>query len=89
MQLGNLRFQDLPRLRGYDGKKKACYTHCLLECGRGDGCGFVHVDKDEISDEFAQDLCKAIEPALAYVFRNYSAEQFRALGRGQKRGRET
>ena len=87
LQAANKRYEDLPKLTGFakNGKTALCYNHCLLGCWRGKKCKFGHPTKDQVDDDFARTLCQVIDPGIAHIYQNYSADQLAALGRGQKR----
>ena len=70
------RFEDLPTLPGMvdaAGKNTSCYNFLCGNCPMTKGCAFIHVEKNNINDQWATNFCQVIQPGVDYVVRNEEA----------------
>jgi hypothetical protein len=73
LELGGKEWKDLPPLEGFVDKQTSknmlCYNNVLGYCS-GKNCRFKHVQKDQIPDQFAKELCRVVEDGAKWLVLN-------------------
>ena len=72
LNAANVRFEDIPRLRGLvddKGRTTVCYNYLCGQCPMRK-CRFVHVQAPSVTDEWATNFCRLIQTGVDYVARN-------------------
>ena len=89
LKYANLTWAQLPTLEyelGQGEKRKPiCFNHALGWCN-GKKCKNKHVNKHEVSVDFANTVCQLIRPGIEYLLKNEPAAP--AGGQNYKRGND-
>ena len=72
LSAANVRFEDIPRLRGLvddEGRTTVCYNYLCGQCPMRK-CRFVHVQAPSVTDKWDTNFCRLIQTGVDYVARN-------------------